>query len=180
MSSLRAHRTFDVHGKFDVHRTFDAHRDAVYAWAYRVLRNHHDALDVTQEVFVKWWRAHREGDNPRHPAAWLRRVTVNQSLNLCRARRHETGEKPMTPLAAAVGDDLERREVASAVADALGDMSEQQRLVLFAKTYDGCTFAEIAEQMDLSIPTVKTHYLRALRTARIRLKEAGWLTGDDI
>lgn len=36
---------------------FEQNRAQVYAWAYRLVQNHHDALDVTQEVFIKWWRA---------------------------------------------------------------------------------------------------------------------------
>ncbi len=62
---------------------FESHKHAVYGWAYRLLRDHHDASDVTQEVFVKWWRAHREAEAPRNPVGWLRRVTINHALNLC-------------------------------------------------------------------------------------------------
>jgi DNA-directed RNA polymerase specialized sigma24 family protein len=42
--------------------------------------------------------------------------------------------------------------------------------VLIAKVYDQETFAEIAESMDLAVPTVKTHYVRALRAMRRSLQ----------
>lgn len=160
-------------------KSFETYRDAVYGWAFRVLRDHHDALDVTQEVFVKWWRAHRNDDQPRHAVAWLRRVTVNHSINLCKSRaRFRGSDVAHEAVAATPPADIERREIASAVTEALSDVTEQQRSVLFAKVYDGCTFAEIARQMDLAVPTVKTHYLRAIRSARRKLEEAGLLTGE--
>ncbi len=159
--------------------SFSAYRKSVYGWAYRVVGNHADALDVTQDVFIKWWRAHHEQSPPANAVGWLRRVTINHSLNLCKTRARlrplvEINAKDAEPPSAG----LERRELAGVVADAMGAMSEHQRSVLFAKLYDGCTFAEIAAQMDLAVPTVKTHYLRALRAARRRIIEAGLMAGD--
>ena len=40
-------------------RVFEEHRDEVYRWAYRLVGRHHDALDVAQDVFVKWIDASR-------------------------------------------------------------------------------------------------------------------------
>lgn len=56
-----------------------------------------------------------------------------------------------------------------AVAEALEQLTERQRVVLIAKVYDGLTFAEIAAEQELSLGTVKTHYLRALSCIRDRL-----------
>lgn len=192
----------------DSHRRFDAHREEVYGWAYRLLRNHHDALDVTQEVFIKWWRAQLKNALPENPIGWLRRVTVNQAIDAARAAaRPRRGPHPFqgswtdedgaphpdahpsptlrergTPTAAtdrSPSGEIELRELADAVADAMATLSDQQRAVLFAKVYDGCTFAQIAEQMQVSVPTVKTHYLRAIRAIGPKLIEAGVRPGDD-
>ena len=57
---------------------FEQHRHEVYGWAYRLLGRHHDALDVAQDVFLRWL-GHRGADAPQHPRAWLRRVTINRS-----------------------------------------------------------------------------------------------------
>ena len=64
---------------------FEQHRAQIYAWAYRLLQNHHDALDVTQEVFIKWWRANGTGSVPGKPLGWLRRVTVNAAIDADRS-----------------------------------------------------------------------------------------------
>lgn len=164
----------------EVSRSFDTHRTAVHGWAFRILGNHEDASDVTQEVFMKWWRTHRDESTPRNAVAWLRRVTINQSISLLRLKkRHElSGGGPPATATSAVDRPLERKEIANAVSIALEDVSEHQREVLIAKVYDGYTFAEIARQMQLAVPTIKTHYLRALRTVRRRLNAAGFVQGD--
>ena len=55
------------------------------------------------------------------------------------------------------------------MAAALERLTEAQRAVMVAKVYDGLTFPQIAAEMDLAVPTVKTHYLRALSAIRDRL-----------
>ena len=147
-------------------------RAQVYRWAYRFLHNHHDALDATQEVLLKWFRSGGEGiANPR---AWLRRMTTNHCIDLIRReRRTERGEAELidtdTPLATAGREELRLR-----IAAALDRLSEQQRHVLVAKVYDGQTFAGIGDSMGLAVSTVKTHYVRALRAMGEALKHADW------
>jgi len=154
---------------------FEDHRARVYAWAYRLVQNHHDALDVTQEVLIRWWRTHAVQDAPSNAVGWLRRVTVNLAIDTIRsaARRPERRGGEPVPLAdteaLAASDHSVRREAARQVAEALESLSEHQRGVVVAKVYDGCTFARIAEQMGLAVPTVKTHYLRGLEALRRKL-----------
>ncbi len=148
---------------------YEQYSRQVYAWAYRLLGRHHDALDVAQDVFVRWVRQEAEAA-PAHPRAWLRRVTINRAIDVLRARR----ESPAAAAADAASEGapapgLELDELRAAVANALADLSDQQRTVLVAKVYDGLTFARIAEELGLAVPTVKTHYLRALAAVRDRL-----------
>ena len=55
------------------------------------------------------------------------------------------------------------------MAEALAELTDAQRGVLVAKIYDDLTFARIAEDLGVAVPTVKTHYLRAVRAVRQRL-----------
>ncbi len=145
---------------------FEAHRLAVFGWAWRILGHAADAEDVTQEVSLRWiQRASAEPlDNAR---AWLRQVTVNRALDLLRQRR-PTGA--LQDAAARPADDaVARTELRQALAHALLELTEPQRQVLCAKVLGGETFAGIAQQMGLAIPTVKTHYLRALTKLREHL-----------
>lgn len=162
----------------EIRDTFNAHRASVFGWAYRVLGNREDAMDVTQDVFLKWWRANRDGATPTYPMGWLRTVTINHSINMGKSRAKTIHAAAEHAAVIRDRDAVEREETSRAVAGAMQEMSDQQRAVLFAKVYDGCTFAEIAKQLAISVPTAKTHYLRALRSARRALEEAGVIPGD--
>jgi RNA polymerase sigma-70 factor (ECF subfamily) len=160
---------------------FEEHRAQVYAWAYRFSQNHHDALDICQEVSIKWWQANGKGQPPANLVAWLRRVTVNLAIDAIRARNnrtHQTQDGQFEPSVLGNSRELVKQETTRQIASALESLTERQRLVVVAKVYDGCTFAQIAEQMGLSLPTIKTHYLRALRTLCAKLAHLQTELGD--
>lgn len=146
----------------------EAHRDEIYAWARRIVANHEDALDVVQDVCLRSIDQWAQGP-PGHVRGWLRRVTVNRAIDLARSRASGKVRRATPSPAPAVTDDPERRRE---LIEAVQGLSEQQRHVLLAKVLDGLAFAQIAAEMDVAIPTVKTHYLRAVRALRERLAPA--------
>ena len=148
-------------------QAFERHRHEVYAWAYRLLGRHHDALDVAQDVFLRWVDQPPDAA-PAHPRAWLRRVTVNRAIDVLRQRRPE-GDAALPDGVPARVDPVEDHELRDAVARGMRSLSDTQRSVLVAKIYDGLTFAEIASELDIAIPTAKTHYLRGLAAMRDEL-----------
>lgn len=151
---------------------FEVYRNEVYGWAYRLLGRHHDALDVAQDVFLKWVDQCRD-EPPRNPRAWLRQVTIRRAIDYRRAntsRRAREASSP--PSTVQVHDSLvSREELRAQVTDALESLSEMQRVVLVAKVFDGLTFARIAVELEIAVPTAKTHYLRAVVALRDRLGE---------
>ncbi|MHC4942194.1 MAG: RNA polymerase sigma factor [Planctomycetota bacterium] len=153
--------------------TFETYRKDVYGWALQMLGSHHDALDMVQEVFVRWLVQARRG-LPEHPRSWLRRATLNRVIDAIRSRKKRG--QPADPEAliaeASVQEesaDLDRKLLRADVAEAFGKLTEAQRNVLTAKTYEGLTFKEIADELGTSASTAKTHYLRALRAMRDHL-----------
>ncbi|MGB2984378.1 MAG: RNA polymerase sigma factor [Phycisphaerae bacterium] len=157
---------------------FEQYTGEVYGWAYRLLGRHHDALDVVQDVFLRW-DAQCARQAPQRPRGWLRRVTLNRAIDLRRQR--QTTQEPQA-LACAdsaqaetggpsdVGTRIDQEILRDDITVALDRLSEIQRGVLVAKVYDEMTFAEIATELNLALSTVKTHYLRAVRTVRDRLQ----------
>ncbi len=138
---------------------------SVYQWAYRMLRNHDGALDATQEVMLR--SVQYRGADIKNDRGWLRRITVNHCIDALRKKRPVAVEslEPVNRQPSPVGEAISI-ETAEMVTTALDKLTEQQRAVVVAKTYDGETFASIAESMNLSVGTVKTHYLRGLTTLR--------------
>ncbi len=149
---------------------FEAYRDEVYTWAYRLLGGHHDALDVAQDVFLRWVDQCASAP-PRNPRAWLRRVTIHRAIDFRRSNASRRTRETRSPAAPVHVDEskVARDELRSDIADAVEALSEMQQSVLFAKVYDGLTFARIAAELEIAVPTVKTHYLRAVGALRDRL-----------
>lgn len=144
---------------------FEQFTNDVYGWAYRLLGRHHDALDVVQDVFLKW-TSQCSTDAPQQPRGWLRRVTLNRAIDLIRERRTgDASEAALLGTATAtprlVG--IEQDELRADVSTALAALTDLQRGVLVAKVYDGLTFAQIAEELNLALSTAKTHYVRAIK-----------------
>lgn len=152
---------------------FHEYRARVYGWAYRVLQCHHDASDVTQEVFLRWWRAQGDLQHPTHPLGWLRRVTVNLAIDWARSaarQRQPAGQSAQTE---SPGQQAVRLETCHQLAEALAALTDRQRSVVVAKVFDGQTFVRIAQQMNLSASSVKTHYIRALTQLKSKLPQLG-------
>ena len=163
---------------------FEQYSSDVYAWAYRLLGRHHDALDVVQDVYIKWARQFAE-DQPRRPRGWLRRVTLNRVIDLCRHRdaRPKQGDASSAdavadqPAPMRASDAMDQALLRADVVTALGALTDSQRGVLVAKVYDEMTFVQIATEMDVSVSTVKTHYVRAVAAVREKLRHR-WGEGD--
>ncbi len=149
---------------------FESYRNEVYTWAYRLLGRHHDALDVAQDVFLRWVDQCASAP-PRNPRAWLRRVTIHRAIDFRRSdasRRTRERRLPASPVHVDESK-VARDELRNDIANAMEALSEMQQSVLFAKVYDGLTFARIAAELEIAVPTAKTHYLRALCALRDRL-----------
>ncbi len=153
--------------------TFEQYTADVYGWAYRLLGRHHDALDVVQDVFLRW-DAQCAREAPQRPRGWLRRVTVNRAIDLRRGRKGEAPveltERSVVETARESESKVDRELLREDITAALDRLSDVQRGVLVAKVYDDMKFREIAEELGLALSTVKTHYLRAVRAVRDQLQ----------
>lgn len=145
---------------------FTAYRALVYRWACAHGLRHDAALDVTQETFARLLASPPRCPTEASQVAWLRRTASNLSIDTRRLSRPR-------PLAAEpVHHDSPHAEPGR-LAPAMRALTEPQRLVLLAKAVEGLTFAQIAAALEISIPTAKTHYARALRTLRECLPHEG-------
>ena len=164
-------------------------RQAV-AVSYRLLGNTHDALEATQDAFLK---AYRSLDSLQKPAAfggWLMRIVANLSLNFRRGRNVRkrlplmevvsVGES--TPLKkdvrghalAACADPLhliESVEMVRQLAEAIKRLPERQRVALTMFTIEEFSQKQIAATLGCSVEAVKWHVFQARKALRIALKD---------
>jgi RNA polymerase sigma-70 factor (ECF subfamily) len=148
-----------------------------------VLRDEHLGADAAQEAFVRLWR--RLGQPGARaldrPEAWLRRAALCAALDLARRRELRSGredaegspdEQPSSapsPFAGAALDELRTRLRA-----ALAELSEGQRTVFLLRHESGLALREVADLLELSLPTVKTQFARACVRLQARLR---WTPG---
>lgn len=145
---------------------------------YRMVGSHEEARDLSQEAFLKAYRALPGFKGEARFSSWLYQI----AMNLCRDRlRRSRGrfavdletldaEVARQPRArdSVVAGDVRRR-----VAEAVAELSPEHREVLVLKEYEGLTFAEIAGTTGLPLSTVKTRLYRALDALRGRLEARG-------
>lgn len=153
---------------------FDAYFDRVYSLAFRLVGEHAAAEDLTQEVFIKLYRAADRIDPTRDPVPWIVTITYNACRDAWRspahrmARRSTSLEDPDGPGDALRPDrdDPERRLIARQrerlVQHAVMRLPQAMRAVVILHDYDGLTHDEIAEITGVSHAAIRKRYSRAL------------------
>ena len=133
------------------------------------VRNPDDALDVTQDTFVKAYRAlaNFRGDSAFY--TWLYRIAINTAKNYLVTR----GRRPKE--ATVRGADAPERallaeEIKSTVLAAIAAMPEDLRLAIVLREIDGLSYEEIAVAMDSPIGTVRSRIFRAREAIDVQLK----------
>ncbi len=146
------------------------HLDRVAGVARKFLGDEHEALDVAQEVFVA---AHRILPTWREDAqlfTWLYRTTVNLCSKRLRSRRKVLTAGNSAEPRATRADPAQRAELAAAIEEALGSLSDRQREVFVLCHEQGVPLSEIAVRLGLSLGAAKSHLHRALSGLRDHLK----------
>lgn len=147
----------------------------VYRIAYRMLRDHDGAEDVTQITFVKAFRSlHRfREDLSFHP--WLYRIAVNSSLtHLDRKKRDRKVDIADVPEAALPRpaheesplEEAGRRELLSRVDGALEKIPAEQKAVFLLRVAEGLSYDEIARTLEIPKGTVMSRLSRAREALR--------------
>jgi RNA polymerase sigma-70 factor (ECF subfamily) len=163
---------------------YDRHAAQVYGFALRCLRAHHDAEDLTQQVFVKAWRGRHTFDPGRGTiGAWLQGIARRQVADRLTARTRDaaiaraaltgqngTGTSRVAGTSGVTGV-AERVIEAVVVADELNRLPPEQRTVLRLAFYHDLTHTRIAALTGLPLGTVKSHLRRGLERLRRRWEE---------
>ena len=146
----------------------------VYNYLLRITRNREDALDLTQDVFLKAYQNLRKLDDPGRFAPWLYRIAHNEAYSMFRKRRPETDVEEVQPEASETGitvggSSVFPIELSLAVASALKRLSPEQRESVVLKIYQGFKFEEMAEILSCPVSTIKSRLYTALELLKIEL-----------
>ena len=152
------------------------HRDKIFARAYSMMRNEEEAIDLSQEAWVKGWQRLRQFQGEASFGTWMTRIVINLCLDqIRRQKRHRTEsieeldeasggvERQMPVVIVNPTSGLERAELRQRIDRALGQLSYEHRTVLVLHEFEEMEYKEIARTMDCSIGTVMSRLFYARR-----------------
>ncbi len=158
---------------------YDATSRNVFGIVLQVLRDHAQAEEVTQEVYVEAWRLATRFDSTKGSVtAWLNTMAHRRAVDRVRSAERRTqrehrhfefqaGDRSPDPSDLVVTTDEGRR-----VRDALAQLSEGQRTAVELAYFQGKTQREVAELLQVPLGTVKTRIRDAMQRLRKQLGEA--------
>lgn len=150
------------------------HGPAVFRLAKSVVRDSALADDVAQETFIKVWKHLPEFRGEGSLRGWILRIAHNQAVSTLRKIRDSATAPDRMPEHSepiATTRVVEGRLAASELIEALDELDELSREIVVLREVEGFSYEEIAETLDVPIPTVKTRLLRARRTLARRLED---------
>jgi RNA polymerase sigma-70 factor (ECF subfamily) len=152
------------------------HRDKVYARALTMLRHEDEALDVSQEAWVKTWQRLNQFQGESSFVTWVTRIVINLCLDQLRKHKRWQAES-IDQMEEDLGDAvrqlpvvlpnpterLERDELRQKIDWGLGQLSPEHRTALILHEFEGLEYKEIARRVGCSIGTVMSRLFYARR-----------------
>jgi len=133
----------------------------VFNYLLRLVGHREDALDLSQDVFLKAYQNLKKLEDPAKFAGWLFRIAHNEAYSLLRKNRPE-GELAVEPKSGESTGRMFPIELSLAVQSALTRLSDDQREAVLLKVYQGFKFEEMAEILACPVSTVKSRLYTAL------------------
>ena len=161
---------------------FKMYEKYLYKLCYSYVQNEQDALDITQEVYIKVFKNISQFNDkmPFHP--WFRAIAVNTCLNFKRASRHDQvslnardeEDQALEDMVAAqydVEDEVLGNEMERLIRENLEYLKPKHRMVLVLRYYEGLSYEEISAVLKEPLGTVKTDIYRARNLLKDKLRK---------
>lgn len=152
------------------------HRDKIYARAYTMMRNEEEAVDLSQEAWIKGWQRLAQFHGESSFGTWMTRIVINLCLDQLRKQKRqrtesldeineESGgvERQMPVVTVNPTAGLERSELRQRIDQALNQLSYEHRTVLVLHEFEEMEYKQIAKTMGCSIGTVMSRLFYARR-----------------
>ncbi len=184
----------EIHHGADL-RTFGSwmtsEQKRIFLLCRRILQDADEADSVTQDVFLKAYKAlsaKADAQDLDNPGKWVTRIAVNACLDklrsrswkLWRRRAPSQDEELILQMTANDSPDAERqlfsKQIQQRLEHALAKLSDRQRAVFALRHYDALPLEDIAEMLALNTGTVKAHLFRAIAKLRNELRDL-YITG---
>jgi RNA polymerase sigma-70 factor (ECF subfamily) len=152
------------------------HRDKIYARAFSMVRNEEEAVDLSQEAWVKAWQRLKQFHGNSSFATWMTRIAINLCLDHLRRQKRQRAEsievlndeaggveRYMPPITVNPTERLERAELRAKIENAMEQLTWAHRTVLVLHEFEEMEYKLIAKTMGCSIGTVMSRLFYARR-----------------
>ena len=149
-------------------KILNLYKGRIFSYVYRIVRNYHDAEDLTSETFIKCFKALASFDQKKSFSTWLFTIAHNLVIDFLRKNKHEYEYLDERH---SVNDDFvqvyEKKKKFEMIEKALSQLPhlDQEIIILFHK--EEYSYEEISEVLNLPVSTIKTR----LHRARIKLSQ---------
>jgi RNA polymerase sigma-70 factor (ECF subfamily) len=153
------------------------YRDKIFARAFSMMRHEEEALDLSQDAWVKGWQRLAQFHGESSFITWMTRIVINLCLDQLRKQKRQRAEsieamdeeggggieRRMPVINPNPTQGLERAELRERIDRALAQLSYEHRTVLVLHEFEELEYKEIAKQMKCSIGTVMSRLFYARR-----------------
>jgi len=153
----------------------ESHKDRLFAFVWRVLRDHDEAEEICQEAFLRAFSSLDSFSSEYRFSTWLFTIAYRLCLNHIRRKKSLTGEVDFASLPSRemdvsqrLAESEEARRLKGMIWDAVDRLSVPQRAAILLFYREGLSCDEIAQALDIPMATAKSH----LHRARARLRES--------
>lgn len=167
-----------LEGKIEAfNQLVDKYKRKIYLTAYRILGNHEDANDITQEVIIRIYNHLKNFRKESSIFTWIYRITTNLSLNELKKQKIKNfidldaleewlfkDEKSSPELS------FRENELSNRINEAMQKLPAKQRLVFSLRYYDELSYEEISKILGTSIGALKANYFHAVKKLAKELK----------
>jgi RNA polymerase sigma-70 factor, ECF subfamily len=161
------------------------HQRMVYQLSLNLLSDHNEALDLSQEVFLRVFRTIHGFRGQSALRTWIYRIVVNQARNRQRwwRRRHRSqqvslddhinahGELPAPGNSGSPDRILGQKQLAERIRSSLDRLPFDQRTAIVLREIDGLSYEEIGFSLGIAVGTVKSRLARAREALRAQLRD---------
>ncbi len=144
------------------------HKEQVYYFIRRMVLNHDDADDVTQQTFLKAWKGLEKFRGESKLSTWLIRIAHNESITFINNRKKLAGisfddiaeqlDRTLEADALYDGDEIQRK-----LQVAIAQLPDKQKAVFIMRYYDEMPYAEMSEITGTSVGALKASYHHAVQ-----------------
>lgn len=151
-------------------KLFQQYEENIYRMAYVYVKNESDALDVVQEVAYRSFKKIETLKNPEYFKTWLIKIAITCSIDLVRKNKNVVQLKPEYDECISFED--EDIPLSITLQELLDQLNEDEKSIVILKFYEGYSFKEIADLLNMPIGSAKSVLYRALGKLRKQFKEA--------